>query len=79
MLSRYEITTPNSFYFTMIGVILFAVSDNVFGYLKFNQIKTDIGRAFVMLTYYSAQYFIMHGSLHQSNLQHAIDKITKKF
>lgn len=26
-----------------------------------------------MLTYYGAQYFIMHGALHQSNLQYEIE------
>lgn len=58
-------------------MVLFAVSDNLLGFLKFNEIKSDLGRAMIMLTYYGAQYFIMHGSLHQSNLQHEIDRLIK--
>jgi len=57
----------------MIGVGLFAVSDGLLAFLKFNAIKTDLGRFFIMLSYYGSQYFIMHGSLHQSNLQFEID------
>ena len=53
---------------------LFAVSDNLLAFLKFNGIKTDSGRFLIMLTYYGSQYFIMHGALHQSNLQYEIDK-----
>lgn len=44
------------------------ISDNLLAFLKFNEIKTDEGRAIIMLTYYGAQYFIMHGALHQRNL-----------
>lgn len=73
-LSRYEITSRSSFWFTIIGIGLFAISDNLLGFLKFNEIKTDVGRAVIMFTYYGAQYFIMHGALHQSNLQFECDK-----
>lgn len=66
---RYERTTPSSYYFHLIGVVLFAISDNILAFLKFNGIPSDLGRGVIMLTYYGAQYFIMHGSLHQSNLQ----------
>lgn len=69
-LNRYEISSRPSFFFILIGVVLFSVSDNLLGFLKFNAIKTDLGRFFIMLTYYGAQYFIMHGALHQSNLQY---------
>ena len=72
-LGRYEIAARPSFYFTLIGVVLFAVSDNLLAFLKFNAVKTDLGRFMIMLTYYGAQYFIMHGALHQSNLQHEIE------
>jgi len=68
VLWRYEQTTRSSFYFILIGASLFAISDNLLAYLKFNTIKTDLGRGIIMITYYSAQYFIMHGALHQSNL-----------
>lgn len=67
---RYEITTPYSYSFTIAGAILFSLSDNLLGLLKFNGISTSLGRAMVMLLYYSGQYFIMHGALHHSNLQH---------
>jgi len=68
VLWRYEKTARSSFYFILIGASLFAISDNLLAYLKFNTIKTDLGRGIIMITYYSAQYFIMHGALHQSNL-----------
>ena len=77
-LSRYEITGNSSFYFTLIGVVLFSISDNLLAFLKFNGIKSDLGRSIIMLTYYSAQYFIMHGALHQSNLQYELDQIQIK-
>ena len=67
---RYEFTTPYSFGFVFSGSLLFALSDNLLGFLKFNQIKTDFGRMIIMFTYYAGQYLIMHGSLHHSNLQH---------
>lgn len=73
-LARYERTVNSSFYFVVLGIVLFTVSDNLLGFLKFNQIKTDLGRAVIMLTYYSAQYFLMHGALHQSNLVFEINK-----
>ena len=58
--------------------MLFSVSDNLLGFLKFNAIKTDLGRSIIMLTYYAAQYFIMHGALHQSNLKYEVDQLTKE-
>ena len=76
-LLRYENTTPYSFYFIMVGAILFGVSDHLLGFLKFNGIKTDLGRVGVMLTYYAGQYLIMHGSLHHSNLQQSLSQIFK--
>lgn len=77
-LQRYETSNKPSFFFILIGVSLFTVSDNLLGFLKFNAIKTDLGRFFIMLTYYGAQYFIMHGALHQSNLQHEIEVIENR-
>lgn len=73
-LARYEQTVNSSFYFVVLGILLFTVSDNLLGFLKFNEIKTDLGRAVIMITYYSAQYFLMHGALHQSNLIFEINK-----
>lgn len=74
---RYQITTPYSFGFTVAGSILFGLSDNLLGMLKFNGIQSSIGRGFVMLFYYSGQYLLMHGALHHSNLQHQINKFLK--
>jgi hypothetical protein len=73
-LARYERTVNSSFYFVLIGIILFSLSDNLLGFLKFNHIKTDVGRSVIMITYYGAQYFIMHGALHQSNLVYEMNK-----
>lgn len=67
---RYEITTPYSFGFTLIGGLLFGISDNLLGLLKFNHVQSHIGRGFIMLFYYGGQYLIMHGAMHHSNLQH---------
>ena len=69
---RYEIASRPSFYFILIGVVLFSISDNMLAFLKFNGYKTNLGRFAIMFTYYGAQYFIMHGALHQSNLQYEI-------
>jgi uncharacterized membrane protein YhhN len=68
--SRYEKTTPSSYNFVVLGAVLFGISDNLLAFLKFNQIQSDLGRLVIMFTYFGAQYFIMHGVLHQSNLQH---------
>lgn len=77
-LSRYEKSEDSSFYFIVIGAALFTISDNLLGHLKFNAIKTDLGRSIIMITYYSAQYFFMHGGLHQSNLIYQTDKESHK-
>lgn len=66
---RYSRTTTYSFWYILIGSLLFGISDNLLGFLKFNHIKTNFGRMIIMLTYYSAQFLIMHGSLQHSNLQ----------
>ena len=72
-LARYEYASRPSFYFVIIGVVLFSISDNLLAFLKFNAYKTNLGRFVIMLMYYGAQYFIMHGALHQSNLQQEIE------
>jgi uncharacterized membrane protein YhhN len=74
---RYEITTPYSFAFILVGAILFGLSDSLLGMLKFNGISSQIGRGFIMLFYYSAQYLLMHGAMHHSNLQHELTKFLK--
>lgn len=35
-LKRYEKTNNNSFRFTLLGVLLFVISDNLLAFLKFN-------------------------------------------
>ncbi len=35
-IKRYEFTTPYSFGFIIVGSLLFGVSDNLLGFLKFN-------------------------------------------
>lgn len=74
---RYEKTTPYSYFFILVGSLLFGVSDSLLGFLKFNHIHTDIGRAVIMITYYAAQYLIVHGCLHHSNLQHNINQFVR--
>lgn len=76
-IKRYEITTPYSYAFIIAGAALFGLSDNLLAMLKFNGISTQIGRGFVMLFYYSAQYLLMHGAMHHSNLQHELTKFYK--
>lgn len=76
-IGRYEKTTPNSFNFVVLGAVLFGISDNLLAFLKFNKIYSDLGRGAVMLFYYSGQYFLMHGAIHHSNLQHEIGKFFK--
>ena len=57
--------------------MLFGLSDNLLGYLKFNGISSNLGRCGVMVLYYSAQYFLMHGAMHHSNLQYQISRYLK--
>jgi hypothetical protein len=69
---RYEITTPLSYKYTIVGAILFGLSDNLLAFLKFNGISTHFGRGMVMLLYYGGQYLIMHGTVYQSNLDESM-------
>lgn len=46
-----------------IGAFLFGISDNLLALLKFNGIATDWGRGMIMLTYFSGQYLITHGTI----------------
>jgi uncharacterized membrane protein YhhN len=66
-LNRYEITSSSSYKITLIGALLFGLSDNLLGYLKFNGISTKYGRSLVMLLYYTGQYLIMRGTILHSN------------
>ena len=76
-INRYGKTTPYSFWFMAIGAVCFGLSDNLLGFLKFNHIRSHVGRAGVMLLYYSAQYLLMHGAMHHSNLQYQISRYLK--
>lgn len=75
---RYQISTPASYKFTLIGAILFGLSDNLLAHLKFSRISTHYGRGLVLLLYYGGQFLIMHGSIHQLNLQELIKKYYQK-
>jgi uncharacterized membrane protein YhhN len=68
-LARYETTSEQSFNSILYGVLLFAISDNILGFLKFNHIRTDVGRCVIMLTYYGAQFFIMKGAIAHHRLE----------
>jgi uncharacterized membrane protein YhhN len=62
-LQRYGYTNNRSYYLTVLGALLFAISDNILAYFKFNNIKSIWGQVAVMITYYFGQYFIMHGMI----------------
>ena len=58
---RIDSVQKKSFWLVIVGAVLFGISDNLLATLKFNHIHSDIGRAVIMLTYYSAQYLIVEG------------------
>lgn len=62
-LTRYNLTTKSSYWYCLVGSVLFAASDNLLGTFKFNHIKSIWGYMSVMATYYLAQYFIMKGAI----------------
>jgi hypothetical protein len=66
---RYEITLRSSYLFSLFGSGLMLIS----GWL--NLWVGGIGTCLVQLLYYCGSYFLMHGALHQSNLQFEIDKL----
>lgn len=45
----------------IVGALLFEISDNTLAAVKFNGVETPLNSVFIMLTYYSAQFFIMIG------------------
>lgn len=63
-LLRSNITTVSSYWSCLLGSILFAVSDNLLAFFKFNFGKSLLGSILVMATYYLAQYFIMKGAIY---------------
>lgn len=76
-INRYNKTTPYSYWFMAVGAVSFGISDNILGFLKFNGISSHLGRALVMLFYYAAQFLLMHGAMHHSNLQYQISRYQK--
>ena len=71
---RYEKTNASSYKLIVLGAVLFAISDNMLGFLKFNKIYSDLGRAGVMLFYYGGQYLLMHGGIKHSSLQNSVNQ-----
>lgn len=57
---RFGRTNNKSFWFVMLGAILFMVSDSVLAINKFLG-AIEMGGVYIMLTYISAQYFIVEG------------------
>lgn len=72
---RYEITLKSSFLFSLIGTALVILSDWLYLLAKDNSLIM----AGIQLFYYCGHYFLMHGSLHQSNLQFEIDKMQDNY
>lgn len=66
---RYEITLRSSFLFSLFGTVLLLVAAWAELWIT--------GRAAFLLhfVYFCGHYFLMHGSLHQSNLQFEINKL----
>ncbi|TVR78860.1 MAG: lysoplasmalogenase [Chitinophagaceae bacterium] len=63
-LNRKGVSTSFSFTYIFIGSILFIISDTI---IAVNKFYTDVylSEFFIMLTYISAQFFIVSGSLRQ--------------
>ncbi len=59
---RKGLTSESSFKWTILGAALFLASDSILGLNKF-VIDIQLNRFIVMLTYISAQYFIVRGIL----------------
>jgi len=68
---RYERTVDKSFYMIRIGSLLFGISNAILVFFKFRFTKFNDGdninvvaMVVIVLSYYAAQYLIMHGSLY---------------
>ncbi|TGM44674.1 hypothetical protein EHQ96_06200 [Leptospira levettii] len=55
--------TEKHFFLLKIGAILFIFSDTLLGYIRLNQIIYPIWNPIILLTYYSAQFGLILGSL----------------
>lgn len=51
----------SSYVLILLGALFFGISDNTLAFLKFNHIESELGSAFIMLTYYSAQCLLFEG------------------
>lgn len=70
---RYEITLRSSFMFSLCGSGFLVVGGWV------GLWAGEVAVALVQLLSYCGHYFLMHGCLHQSNLQFEIDRLQDDF
>jgi len=64
-LNRYERVSLRSFTEVFIGALLFMVSDSLLAINKFSQ-PIPSASFFIMLTYITAQYFIVKGMIDEA-------------
>jgi uncharacterized membrane protein YhhN len=73
-LFRYGRTNANSFWLVFIGSLLFMISDSILAINKFLQ-PISLAKAFIMVTYTFAQFFIVRGLImHHKKKQAPINK-----
>ena len=77
-INRYQYTTQYSYYFMAVGAFLLTFSNHLLIMMKFSKLESQMGHAATMLMYFSAQYLLMHGAMHHSNLQYKIDMYMKR-
>ena len=63
-MNRYGKVSNSSFTWILFGAVLFIASDSILAINKFHH-SIEYSRYFIMLTYMSAQYFIVRGAMHQ--------------
>jgi uncharacterized membrane protein YhhN len=68
-LFRYGRTNAHSFWLVFIGSLLFMISDSVLAINKFLQ-PISLAKVFIMVTYISAQFFIVRGLIIHQKKQH---------
>lgn len=71
-IQRFEKTASFSYQVVITGALLFSVSDNLLGILKFRGIHSYLGSAIIMSSYFAGQYFLMQGAMLHSSLNHSI-------
>lgn len=71
-IQRFEKTASFSYQIVITGALLFSISDNLLGVLKFRGIHSYLGSAIIMSSYFAGQYFLMQGAILHSNVHHSI-------